>query len=74
MADIIAFSGETRLPDDPAIALEKAKDWGLERVVICGWAQDGKFHMGGSHSEIGEAALLLDIAKKKLVDIAEGLA
>jgi hypothetical protein len=67
---VIAFTGTTRLPDDPNVALEKAKAWGLERVVICGWTETGKFHFGGSHSELGETMLLLDICKAKLLEIA----
>ena len=71
MAQIIAFTGTSRLPDDPSDALEKAKKWDMERVVICGWKKDGGFVMGGSHSEVGEAALLLDIAKIKLLQVVE---
>lgn len=71
MADIIAFTGNTRLPDDPCDALDKAKAWDLDRVVICGWSKAGKFMFGGSHSELGEAALLLDIAKAKLMQVVE---
>ena len=71
VAEIFAFTGITRLPDDPAAALEKAKGWGMTRVVICGWTEEGSFHFGVSHSELGEALLLLELCKRQLLAVAE---
>lgn len=71
MADILAFTGDTRIPDSPEDVLEKAKGWGMERVVICGWKPEGGFVIGGSHSEIAEAVLLLEIGKARLLRKAE---
>jgi hypothetical protein len=71
MAEILAFTGITKLPDDPAVALDKAKAWDMERVVICGWTHTGKFVFGGSHSEVGEALLLLEICKRQIMAVAE---
>lgn len=71
MAEVLKFSGITRIPDDPVVALEKAKAWGLERVVIAGWSKDGEFIFGGSHSEISDTLLILEIARKRLMEAAD---
>lgn len=71
MADIIKFTGNTILPEDPNGVLEKAKSWGLARVIIIGACESGEFVFGGSHSEIAESILLLEIAKRRLVAEAD---
>lgn len=70
-ADVVRFPGNTIVPDAPEVALEKAKSWGLERVVICGWTTGDKFIIGGSHSEIAEAVFLLEFGKKRLLEQAD---
>jgi hypothetical protein len=71
MADILHFTGNTILPADPIEILEKAKAWGLERVVVLGWKEGGEFMFGGSHSEVAEANLLLDLGKRALIGTIE---
>lgn len=71
MADILPFRGNTIIPDDPVDVMEKAKAWGLSRVVICGTTPEGEFIFGGSHSEIGETLLLLEIARRRLLAEAD---
>ena len=71
MAEIVKFPGITIIPDDPVEALEKAKSWGMERVVIVGFDVAGSLMFGGSHSELAETLLLLELAKKRLLDEAD---
>lgn len=71
MADVLKFTGLTTIPDEPANILELAKDWALARVVICGFTDKGEFVFGGSHSEIAETILLLELAKKRLLAEAD---
>lgn len=71
-AEILAFTGLTILPDDPKAALEKAKGWGMEKVVIVGLDRRGMLVFGGTHSTAGEALLLLEIAKKRVMETVEG--
>lgn len=60
-------TGNTRIPEDPLISLEKAKKWDLEQVVICGWNKNKEFIFGGSHCEISDILLLLEVAKERLL-------
>lgn len=71
MAEVVRFPGITRIPDDPSVALEKAKYWGMSRVVIVGWDADGALIFGGSHSELAETMLLLELAKKRLLETVD---
>jgi hypothetical protein len=72
MAEILAFTGNTIIPDTPENALEKAKAWGMTRVVICGLDSSGELIFGGSHSEIPETLLVLSLSVKRLLEAADG--
>lgn len=67
---VVPFTGITILPEAPETLLEKAKAWGLERVLVVGMTANGEFIMGGSHSEIAESVLLLELAKRDFLDAA----
>jgi hypothetical protein len=71
MADVVEFPGNTILPEEPAVILEKAKGWDLRQVVVAGWDQDGKLLIGGSHCDLGSICLLLDIAKARMLAEAD---
>lgn len=71
MAEVIKFTGITVLPETAESSLEKAKAWGLERVVICGLTESGEFVIGGSHSEVAETILILELGKKRFLEMAE---
>jgi hypothetical protein len=64
--NIIRFTGATKIPEDPALTLEKAKGWEMDRCIIIGWA-DEDFRFGGSFSEMGEMLILLEKAKQHLL-------
>lgn len=66
-ADILAFTGDTKIQDRPETVLEKAKGWGMERCIVLGWKEDGSFCFGGSFSELGEIVLLLRCGEQHLM-------
>ena len=67
MAEVIEFPGNTTVEMDPADVLEKAKGWGLKRVVIVGEDHDGKPMFGGSTADVHFINFILDLAKKDLL-------
>jgi len=64
MSEVVSFTGVTRLPEAPETILEKAKAWKMTRCLVIGWNENGEFVYGGSHCEMAENVLLLEIAKK----------
>jgi hypothetical protein len=69
MSEILKFTGLSRIPEKPEAILEKAKDWGMERCLVLGWkSENGKLVFGGSHCEVADLVLLLEAAKKALLD------
>ena len=66
--NIVQFTGNTILPDTPENALEKAKQWGLSKVIIIGLSEDSDLLFGGSFSEAGDMILVLEWAKKAILD------
>jgi hypothetical protein len=71
VADIVRFPGMSTVPMAPAESLELAKGWDLERVVIVGMTNGGEFKFGGSHCDVPMINLLLDIAKKRMMETAD---
>ena len=63
MDNIIPFTGETTVDEDPTVVLEKAKSWGMTGVVILGYSDEETFISGGSISDVERINYLLDIAK-----------
>ncbi len=62
------FNGVTTVSESPEQVLEKAKSWGLERVIIIGTVADGNLKWSGSFSEVEGVNFLLDAAKHELLD------
>lgn len=61
-----------RLPcdmtDKPDVVLFDAKTRGLTDVVVIGWDAEGELYMAASTGKIGDQLLLLELAKKALLD------
>ena len=68
MADILPMQGITFAPETPESVLEKAKAWGMERCIILGFDEHGGLISGGSFCEAGDIVLLLEMAKKFIVE------
>ena len=75
MAEIIKFSGLTSLPEPPKTLLQKAKKWGMKKCIVIGTDAEGKTIFGGSFSDAAEIVLLLELAKKFVLenDIARSI-
>lgn len=68
MAEFLLFDGLTSLPESPESVLDKAKEWGMEKCIIVGYSPEGRMIFGGSFCEPGEIVLLLELAKKFVID------
>lgn len=67
MADIHPFPGDTVADWPVDVALDKAKNWGMERCVIVGLDADGRLRFGGSTSDAGWMVVVLEATRLDLV-------
>lgn len=51
MSEVIKFPNSVELIEPPKVFLGKAKDWGLERVVLVGHDREGQLLWGGNFKE-----------------------
>lgn len=65
--NITQFPGITTAPEPAESALEKAKDWRLENVLIVGCNEDGELIWGGNFSDVERMSWLLECAKIELM-------
>lgn len=71
MADnVIKFNGLTKLDIPPDRVLESAMGE-LTDAVVVGWDKDGQFYFGSSVAGGPEVMWLLEVAKKKLLEVSE---
>lgn len=68
-AQILDFTGITTLDLDPDRVLAQATGK-LQGVVVLGFDKDGDFHFASSYADGGDVLWLLEVAKKKLLEIA----
>lgn len=66
-AEVLEFTGVTKLDLDPERLLESAKDAGLAEVVICGVDQNGNEYFASSVADAGTVGWHLDRAKWNLM-------
>lgn len=71
MGDVLIFPGDTDKPSDPHVILGKAYDANLKSVVIVGIQEDGTLFFSGSPSHAPDVAILLDLAKRRLLDLID---
>lgn len=71
MTEVVRFPGITRLDLDPDVVLREALEK-LEGVVIIGYAKDGAEYFASSYADGETAVWLLERAKFKLMQIADG--
>lgn len=68
MAEIVKFNGNTILPTTPKSILQQAKSWGMERCLVVGEDAEGNLKFGGSFCDAGDVLMLLELAKKFIID------
>lgn len=69
--NIIRFPGVTRLDIDPNQVLQEAVGK-LEGVVIAGIDESGEHYFASSYADGGETLWLLEMCKKRLLEIGNG--
>jgi hypothetical protein len=72
-AEVLPFTGITRLDTDPAQVLQGAMDAGLTEVVIIGIDADGDEFFASSQADGAAVGWHLDRAKWKLMRMHERL-
>jgi len=70
MGDVIDLPVVTTIDLDPDRVL-KAAEGELEGVIIAGWGKDGEFFYSSSMAAGPECLWLLELAKKKLLEIGD---
>lgn len=68
-AKILDFNGITRLDIDPDRVLSQAAGK-LQGVVVVGYDKDGEFYVASSYADGGDMLWALELAKKKLLEVA----
>jgi hypothetical protein len=68
MADIVNFTGVTRLDVPVERVIEDAKATCLGHVVIIGYDEDGDMYFASSYADGGNVIWLLEQAKKSLLE------
>ena len=72
MADkILSFTGTTYLDIPAEKMLRAAIDAGVAHAVIVGEAADGSFYFASGVADAGHTLLLLEKAKKQLLDLVD---
>lgn len=72
MAEVLQFTGLTKLDINPDQVLERAMGQ-LEAVVICGFSKDGKQYFASSVADGADALWHLERAKHALMKITDEL-
>jgi len=70
VAEVLIFDGITRLDYPVERVLDAAK--GCAEVVVVGFDAEGKFYFSSSKANGPDALWLLELAKKRLMDIGSG--
>lgn len=68
MADIVKFPGNTLVATTPKAILTQAKKWDMDRCIIIGETKSGEMKFGGSFCEAGDILILLEMAKKFIIE------
>jgi hypothetical protein len=71
MAEHLVFDGISRLDLPAERVLQAAIDARVETVVVLGYDADGEFYFASTKGDGGEVIWLMEIAKKKLLEMTE---
>ena len=66
MGDVVQFNGDTRLDIEPDLVLEGARG-NLQEVLVIGYEND-ELYVAFSSGDIGKNLLLMELAKKLLLE------
>ena len=65
--NIVPFHGITKRPLSPETVLAGAIETDLRDVLVLGWQGDD-LYVAASHSKVGELLILMEMAKRQLLD------
>lgn len=68
---VVPFTGITTVDHTPEHTLGAAAKAGLTTVVVIGFENDGDLWFSGSQSDAYQTLWLLELARKRLMEIAE---
>ncbi len=68
-ATVVEFDGVTKLDIPTSRILSKASDAELQSCVVIGYSGDGSFYFASSVADGGTVVWLLELAKKKLLEV-----
>jgi hypothetical protein len=71
MGEVVELGVVTSLPVPSEKLLRKAIEGGVTNVVIIGYDPEGAFWFASSDADGGDVLWLLEMAKRKLLDIGE---
>jgi len=67
-AEIIGFTGETKLDIDPDQVLRAAVGKYPQGVLVIGWNEDGELAFASSIADVREMNWMLDLAKREILE------
>lgn len=70
-ADVVTFPGITKLDLPPERLLTQALEAQPDSVVIVGYGKDGEFYFASSKADGAEVLWLLELAKKRLLEVGD---
>ena len=71
MGEVIEPSFITKLDIPTERVLRKAQDEGLGTVIVVGWDEGGELYFASSAADGGDTLWLLEMAKKKLLEVGD---
>jgi hypothetical protein len=71
VAEVVPFTGITKLDMPAEIILQKAIEAGLTDVIIAGYDKDGELYIASSVADGGDALWLAELFKKRLLEIGD---
>lgn len=72
MGDMLRFEGMTKVEIPPEELLDAAKSWEMTKCMVLGIDVDGELCFGGSFSDVPLMNLLLDHAKRYVIETEDG--
>lgn len=72
MSNVVNLPCITRLDLPPDRILEGAQGKGLTGVFVMGYTEDGEVYFASSYADGGTVMWLMELAKKRLLQIADG--
>lgn len=67
--NVITFDGVTAHSLPPERVLKGAVEHGMKMVLVIGWDEEGDFYFAGSDPSGPENLWVLEVAKKKLIEV-----